>query len=89
MSEENYPMVYVKAVDWRLYSQSYTMPYKFSPVESSIVGFLIENEKEYISIGFEKFFEDDNKIAFRQIDCIPRVNVQEICFLGRIPKEVK
>lgn len=79
---EELKIVKVKAVDWAFNETTYDLNDKFEPIESILVGFLIYNDDEKITIAYEGFLSPHQHVdRIRRITSIPKENVRSIEYL--------
>ena len=71
-------IVEVIATDWAIYNDKYTLPDTFDPMEIHVVGYLLEDTEEYVSLAFERMEETKPKASVRVVISIPKVCVKSI-----------
>lgn len=71
-------IVEVIAADWAIYHGVQDLPSTFDPVEIRIVGYLLEDTPEYISLAFEYLGDSKPRPEVRIVLSIPRICIKSM-----------
>lgn len=70
-------IVEIHAVDWAFYDDCFTLPDDFPPIEVKIVGWLVEDTPDYVSVALEDYPKEKRQ-RIRHVLSIPRVCIKAI-----------
>lgn len=78
MSEGKYPIVAVEAVDWALVSEQVDASHKFDVVHGAVVGFLVKETDDFISLSQQIFDNADVRATIS----IPKCTIKRRVDMG-------
>jgi len=70
-------VVEIHAVDWSSYNASYRLDGDFSPMETRVIGYLVEDVPDHVTVAMEQYPKEKDP-QIRWIICIPRVCIKAI-----------
>lgn len=75
-------IIEITAFDWAKYEDTYFLPDTFEPILVRVIGYLVEDTPEYISLAMQDY-QKDGKQRVRDIMSIPRSCIKAIYEYGK------
>ncbi len=70
-------IIEITAVDWAMYEETYSLPDTFEPILVKVIGYLVEDTDNYVSVAFQDYNKDGRQ-RVRDVMSIPRPCIKTI-----------